>query len=141
MNPGAQTCAGKSQYFVGRCLVSDHIPTLADVCSAIAEGSIVATLDGTMYQINALELRRYLNKSRRSSSAFIWYIVPSRVATILPSAIALQTSASVGIWSDTRHLPTKYCDFPAHVCAPGFIYALLRVTGKRLFLFPTGAIC
>lgn len=42
----------------------DHIPTLADVCSAIAEGSIVATLDGTMYQINALELRRYLNKSR-----------------------------------------------------------------------------
>ncbi len=44
--------------------MSDHIPTLADVCSAIAEGSIVATLDGTMYQINALELRRYLNKSR-----------------------------------------------------------------------------
>jgi len=43
--------------------VSDRIPTLADVCSAIAEGSLVATLDGTMYQINALELRRYLNKS------------------------------------------------------------------------------
>ena len=44
--------------------MSDRIPTLADVCSAIAEGSIVATLDGTMYQINALELRRYLNKLR-----------------------------------------------------------------------------
>jgi hypothetical protein len=44
--------------------VSDRIPTLADVCSAIAEGSLVATLDGTMYQINALELRRYLNKFR-----------------------------------------------------------------------------
>lgn len=44
--------------------MSDHIPTLADVCSAIAEGSIVATLDGTMYRINALELRRYLNRSR-----------------------------------------------------------------------------
>jgi len=44
--------------------VTDHVPTLADVCSAIAEGSIVATLDGTMYQINALELRRYLNTFR-----------------------------------------------------------------------------
>ncbi len=44
--------------------MSDRIPTLADVCSAIAEGSLVATLDGTMYQINALELRRYLNKFR-----------------------------------------------------------------------------
>jgi hypothetical protein len=44
--------------------VSDRIPTLADICSAIAEGSLIATLDGTMYQINALELRRYLNKFR-----------------------------------------------------------------------------
>ncbi len=44
--------------------MTDHVPTLADVCSAIAEGSIIATLDGTMYQINALELRRYLNKFR-----------------------------------------------------------------------------
>lgn len=44
--------------------MTDHVPTLADVCSAIAEGSIIATLDGTMYQINALELRRYLNTFR-----------------------------------------------------------------------------
>lgn len=44
--------------------MSDHIPTLADICSAIAEGSIAATRDGMMYQINALELRRYLNQFR-----------------------------------------------------------------------------
>ncbi len=44
--------------------MSDRIPTFADICSAIAEGSLAATLDGTMYQINALELRRYLNKFR-----------------------------------------------------------------------------
>ena len=44
--------------------MSDHIPTLADLCSAIAEGSIVATLEGSMYSVNAYELRRYLNKFR-----------------------------------------------------------------------------
>jgi hypothetical protein len=42
----------------------DRIPTLADVCSAIADGSIVATLEGSMYAVNANELRRYLNKFR-----------------------------------------------------------------------------
>jgi hypothetical protein len=42
----------------------DRTPTLADVCSAIADGQIVFTIDGPMYQINALELRRYLNRSR-----------------------------------------------------------------------------
>ena len=44
--------------------MSDHIPTLADLCSAIAEGSIVATIEGSMYSVNAYELRRYLNKFR-----------------------------------------------------------------------------
>ncbi|HZR39143.1 MAG TPA: hypothetical protein VFB12_03450 [Ktedonobacteraceae bacterium] len=44
--------------------MSDHIPTLADVCSAIAEGRIAAAVDGSMYQVNALELRRYLNRLR-----------------------------------------------------------------------------
>ena len=41
--------------------MSDRIPTLADLCSAIADGSIVATVEGSMYKVNALELRRYLN--------------------------------------------------------------------------------
>jgi hypothetical protein len=48
--------------------MSDRIPTLADLCSAIAEGSIVATLEGSMYTVNAYELRRYLNKFRSLST-------------------------------------------------------------------------
>ncbi|GCE20669.1 hypothetical protein [Dictyobacter kobayashii] len=42
--------------------MSDHIPTLADVCSAIAEGRLVAASDGSMYQVSAFELRRHFNK-------------------------------------------------------------------------------
>jgi hypothetical protein len=42
--------------------MSDRIPTLADVCSAIAEGHITAAIDGSMYQVNALEVRRYFTK-------------------------------------------------------------------------------
>jgi hypothetical protein len=44
--------------------MSDRNPTLADVCSAIADGHIAAVVDGAMYRVNALELRRYLNKLR-----------------------------------------------------------------------------
>ena len=44
--------------------MSDRIPTFADLCCAIAEGSIAATVDGSTYAVNALELRRYLNKFR-----------------------------------------------------------------------------
>ncbi len=42
----------------------DRFPTFADVCSAIAEGHIDAAVDGSMYSVNAFELRRYLNKLR-----------------------------------------------------------------------------
>jgi len=44
--------------------MADRIPTFADICSAITEGSLAATIDGAMYAVNALELRRYLNKFR-----------------------------------------------------------------------------
>jgi len=44
--------------------MSDRIPTLADVCRAIAEGHIAVAVDGSMYKVNALELRRYFNKLR-----------------------------------------------------------------------------
>ncbi len=44
--------------------MADRIPTFADLCSAIVEGQIAATIDGAMYQLNAFELRRYLNKFR-----------------------------------------------------------------------------
>lgn len=44
--------------------MADHIPTFADICTAIAEGSLAATIDGSMYQVNAFELRRFLNSFR-----------------------------------------------------------------------------
>ena len=69
--------------------MSDRIPTFADVCSAIAEGSLVATLDGTMYQINALELRRYLNKFRS-------------LPTVTSAAVQVSSShVDPGHWSDS----------------------------------------
>jgi hypothetical protein len=40
----------------------DQIPTLADVCSAIAEGRLAATSDGRSYEVSAFELRRYFNE-------------------------------------------------------------------------------
>ncbi len=48
--------------------MSEHIPTFADLCSAIADGQISADSDGQMYQITALELRRFLNAFRSSPS-------------------------------------------------------------------------
>ena len=42
--------------------MSDRTPTFADLCSAIADGNIVATVDGSMYEVSVLEIRRYLNK-------------------------------------------------------------------------------
>jgi hypothetical protein len=42
----------------------DYTPTFADLCSAIADGGVIATLDGSVYEINAFELRRYFYKSR-----------------------------------------------------------------------------
>jgi hypothetical protein len=44
--------------------MADRVPTFADICCAITEGSLAATIDGAMYAVNALELRRYLNKFR-----------------------------------------------------------------------------
>lgn len=44
--------------------MADRIPTFADLCTAIVEGQIPTTVDGSMYQMNALDIRRYLNKFR-----------------------------------------------------------------------------
>ncbi len=46
----------------------DHTPTLAEVCSAIADGRLTSTSDGQDYQINALELRRYFSDRDRPFS-------------------------------------------------------------------------
>ena len=69
--------------------MSDRIPTLADLCSAIAEGSIVATLEGSMYTVNALELRRYLNTFRS---------LPTISST---HQMALSSIAELSNWSAT----------------------------------------
>lgn len=42
----------------------DYTPTFADLCSAIADGGVLATLDGSVYEVNAFELRRYFHKAR-----------------------------------------------------------------------------
>ena len=44
--------------------MSDQTLTFADICTAIADGSIVATFDGSTYSVSPFELRRYLKKSR-----------------------------------------------------------------------------
>ncbi len=51
--------------------MSDHVPTLADICSAIADGHIDASVEGDVYQLNARELRRYLRRLHSRSSATI----------------------------------------------------------------------
>ena len=64
--------------------MSDRIPTLADLCSAIADGSIGATLEGSMYTVNALELRRYLNTFR--SLPAISSTTPSALSSLAESS-------------------------------------------------------
>lgn len=44
--------------------MSNYTPTFADVCSAIADGGLIATLEGSTYAVNAFELRRYFNRPR-----------------------------------------------------------------------------
>ena len=44
--------------------MSDRIPTFADLCTAIAEGQLPTVLNGSSYEVNASELRRYLNSFR-----------------------------------------------------------------------------
>ena len=67
--------------------MSDYIPTLAEVCSAIVDGSIPATLDGSMYEVNAYELRRYLNKFR---------LLPT-ISSTTPQVLSSHTES--GNWS------------------------------------------
>ena len=48
--------------------MSDRVPTLAEVCSAIAEGRLSVSSDGSTYQISARELRRYFSKNSTFSA-------------------------------------------------------------------------
>jgi len=65
--------------------VSNHTPTFADLCSAIAEGAIDATLDGEVYQLSVYELRRYFNKSRT---------LPTLLSSDSPSLLASSDPAN-----------------------------------------------
>lgn len=65
--------------------MSNHTPTFADLCNAIAEGTIGATLDGEMYQLSVYELRRYFNKSRS---------LPTLLSSDLPTSLAVNDSSS-----------------------------------------------
>ena len=73
--------------------MSNHTPTFADLCSAIAEGTIGATLDGDMYQLSVYELRRYFNKSR-SLPHFLSSGLPASLAATDPTnwSASMQTS-------------------------------------------------
>jgi hypothetical protein len=73
--------------------VSDYVPTFADLCSALAEGQITATIDdGSMYEINALELRRYLNKFRS---------LPTISSPAAQAGFSHTDSGSSGSWPST----------------------------------------
>ena len=50
----------------------DYTPTFAELCSAIADGGVIATLDGSMYEVNAFELRRYFSKIRALPGISPW---------------------------------------------------------------------
>jgi len=76
--------------------------TLGDVCYAIAEGHIAAAVDGSVYQVNAFELRRYLNKlcSLPSLTSPTTDTTPVPIEDPLPSSessswsVAVQTSVA-----------------------------------------------
>lgn len=42
--------------------MTDRTMTFGDLCCAIADGKIAATLNESMYEVNALELRRYFSR-------------------------------------------------------------------------------
>ncbi|HLL79057.1 MAG TPA: hypothetical protein VKT25_06130 [Ktedonobacteraceae bacterium] len=71
--------------------MTDQTPTFADLCNAILEGSLPATLSGSMYEVNALELRRFLGRFRSSQN----------VAFALPQISTESSDAQP--WSSTSH--------------------------------------
>jgi hypothetical protein len=54
----------------------EHVPTLADVCSAIADGRLAASSDGATYHVNALELRRYFNQGAAVKNSVLQSTLP-----------------------------------------------------------------
>ncbi len=73
--------------------MSGRILTFGDICSAIADGQLSADSDGSVYHVNALELRRYFNKLRS-------------LPTIVPPKMSDPTSCSgTSNWSPSSQSP------------------------------------
>jgi hypothetical protein len=81
--------------------MSDHIPTLADVCSAIADGHLAASSDGASYHVNALELRRYFNQNSSTTNSLLQSAYPllSLIDTLLLTRPDTQEPATLDIYS------------------------------------------
>jgi hypothetical protein len=79
--------------------MSDHIPTLADVCSAIADGRLAASSDGASYHVNALELRRYFNQNSPGSLLQSAHPLFSLIDTLLLARHDTQEPATLDIYS------------------------------------------
>ncbi len=79
----------------------EHIPTLADVCSAIADGRLAASSDGATYHVNALELRRYFNRSTSMKSSVLQSTLPifSLIDTLLIARADTNDTASLDRYS------------------------------------------
>jgi hypothetical protein len=79
----------------------EHIPTLADVCSAIADGRLMAASDGATYHVNALELRRYFNRGITAKSSAFQSVPPlfSLLDTLLIARTDLNDASSLDGYS------------------------------------------
>ena len=72
--------------------MSDHTPTFAGLCSAIADGTMGATFDGETYQLSVYELRRYFDNSRS---------LPHLLSSGLPASLAVNDPGS---WSASMRI-------------------------------------
>jgi hypothetical protein len=75
--------------------MSDRIPTLAEVCSAIAEGRLAVSSDGSTYQVSAFELRRYFGNNCSFPVFSDVDLLPSLYAE--PSDLSASTFCSMGL--------------------------------------------
>ena len=75
--------------------MSDRVPTLAEVCSAIAEGRLTVSSDGSTYQISARELRRYF--SNNSSFPVVSYADAFPLLFVERTDLSLSNLYSIGL--------------------------------------------
>lgn len=74
--------------------MANRIPTLADICNAIDEGSLITTIDGAMYQVTVFELRRYLNQFRSLPAISFAYAQATLDSDANPWSDSVRTSVA-----------------------------------------------